>query len=69
MTDTGRRCKDCGFFVKTHYAMGDCRRHPPAFHNVPPQHPYGDMPQRSFPRVQDRDWCGDFQLGEPREAE
>lgn len=69
MIDTRRRCKDCDFYAATHFSMGDCRRHPPAFHNVPPQYLYGDMPQRKFPRVHARDWCGEFQLGEPRKIE
>jgi hypothetical protein len=61
-------CENCRFWAKTHYAMGECKRHAPVFHNTPPQHPNGDVPQRRFPRTLGRDGCGDFEPPAPTAA-
>ncbi len=58
-------CENCRFWHKTHYNMGECKRHAPVFYNDPPRHPDGDMPQRRFPRVKGHDGCGDFERDPP----
>lgn len=61
MTRQMEKCEGCYYFAKTHYSLGECRRHAPVFYDVPPQHQMGDMPQRRWPRTGKEEWCGDFE--------